>query len=208
MRGITFFSILPTLLYTVEESCVNMCTSVWIQIVHVQTCSSLNEVKQHVVRGSIGLADTEGAGTPLTRGQDIPLTGARKGGRERWARQREREILRRRFSFYLSPFPHFPPWEVLKVQNREGDAKSERQRGQSCWNGNEWECVSFSLCSMLCHADVTAAAFPTGVAGCQEKEYFSGGMIPWTRSPCGCGTVISKPLPEESHGKKSSGWRA
>lgn len=65
-----------------------------------------------------------------------------------------------------------------------------------------------TACNMLCHAGVTATASPTGVAGCQEKRMFSSGMSPWTSSPCGCGTAISKPLPEESHGKKSRDQRA
>lgn len=57
MRGITSVNTSAMLLNTVEAFCVDMCTPVWMQIVHVQTCSSLNEVEQHVVRGSIGLAD-------------------------------------------------------------------------------------------------------------------------------------------------------
>lgn len=97
MRGITSVSILPTLLCTVEDLCVNMGTSACIQIVHVQTCSSLNEVKPHVVRGSIGLADTGGAGTPLTRGQDIPLAGARKGGGGRKGGRDERDREKERY---------------------------------------------------------------------------------------------------------------
>lgn len=57
MRGITSVNTLAVLLWRVESFFVNMGTPVCMQIVHVQTCSSLNEVQQHVVRGSIGLAD-------------------------------------------------------------------------------------------------------------------------------------------------------
>lgn len=120
MRGITSVSILPTLLYTVEDLCVNMCTSVCIQIVHVQTCSSLNEVKPHVVRGSIGLADTEGAGTPLTQGQDIPLTGARKGGLEmsETERKRDTEEALQFLSVPTSSLPSLGGFEITEQRRR------------------------------------------------------------------------------------------
>lgn len=82
--------------------------------VHVHTCSSLNEVEQHVVRGSIGLAP--GAGTPQRQRQDIPLTGARR--REEGGRQREKSETERRgdseatrhfflFSFFFLLALHF-----------------------------------------------------------------------------------------------------
>lgn len=108
-----------------------MCIPVCMQIVHVQKCSYLNKDEQYVVRGSIGLADwiCSGAGTPLTQGQDIPLTGARRE-RGRGRETSESETERREDTeealhcfFFLSPFPHFPPWKVVKGQNKEGDAK-------------------------------------------------------------------------------------
>lgn len=156
---------------------MNMYTSLCIQIVHVGTCSSLNEVEQHVVRGSIGLADTEGAGTPLTQGQDIPLTGAKKEeeGGEDMSETERRGDTEETFQFC---YPHFlPSWEVEKGQNREGDAKSERQKGQSRENKSEWECVRDSVCIMHCHADdyCSLSNWRRWLSG---KGMFSGGMIP------------------------------
>jgi len=107
---------------------VDMWTPVCMLILHVQTCSSLNEVEQHVVRGSIGLADTEGAGTPLAQGQDIPLTAARREeggkGRERArARQTGVEILKRRFAVFLFSLP------ISSLPSLEGCERAE-QRGR------------------------------------------------------------------------------
>lgn len=97
------------------------------QIVHVGTCSSLNEAELHVLRGSIGLADS-GADTPLTQGQDIPLTGAEEEEEEE--AEEDMNDTERREDTEETQLPHFPPRELVKGQNGKGDVNSERQRGQ------------------------------------------------------------------------------
>lgn len=81
--------------------------------------------------------DTEGAGTPLTQGQDIPLTGARREEEgERDERERDRE--KGRFCrdatvllFFFSLSPHFLtslPWRLWKGRT-ERETQSKRDKG-------------------------------------------------------------------------------
>lgn len=176
MRANTSVSTFLILLYTVKDLGVNICPSVCIQISHVQTCSSLNEVKQYVVRGSIGLADTQGAGTPLTQGQDIPLTGVRReagrGGRdEQTERRRAKETLQLFLSLSASSLPSL--WGCERAEQKERRNVRETKGGGQGWKDeSNCECVSDSVFNMLCHAGVITAASSSGVVGCQEMECF------------------------------------
>lgn len=143
--------------------------------IHAQTCFSLNGLELHVIRGSLGLAS--GASTPLVQCRDIPLTGAKR--REGWG-EAEGDGETPLLCLAPSPFPRFPPQEVAKGQRGERETQSETDKGGSAERMKASVRVSDSVCNMLCHAGVTTAASPTGVAGCQEKECFP---VEWAPEP-------------------------
>lgn len=137
--------------------------------------------------------DTEGAGTPLTQGQDIPLTGARReeeggrGGRE--GETSESETERRGdteetldcffFCFFFSS-PHF----LTSLPGRLWKGRTERQTQSKRDKGGKTERMKANV-SVWVTRCVTCSVMlvwlplpPTGVVGCQEKECFPEEWVP------------------------------
>lgn len=152
---------------------------------------------------------SEGAGTPLRQGQDIPLTNAQTG--RRWGGGGGRGLETASSNTYnttqggrhraATSLSWFSFYFLVSSPGSLWRGTTQRERKTKGAKPSAWKPV----CNMLCHARVTSAASTTGIGHCQEEGMFPAQMLLWTGSSCGFGTVISKPSPEESHGKKSSG---